>query len=66
MEYLIRPADNDIGKVRSFYVWIASQTLQNVADFAGDKLPATDTPLYVLVPRVTHLMTQTHRCTHYF
>ena len=48
-EYLVRPAKNDIGKIRSFYYWIASQRLQKVVDFVDNKLPPEDTPLYTVL-----------------
>jgi hypothetical protein len=48
-DYLVRPAKNDIGKIRGFYVWIASQRLNKVVTFVGNKLPEEDTPLYTVL-----------------
>jgi hypothetical protein len=49
-DYLTRPTNNDIGKARSFYVWIASLRRQQLIDFVSNELdnsvPADNTPLY--------------------
>jgi len=48
-DYLVRPATNDIGKARSFFVWIASQRLQNIVDFVDNTLPPENSPLYTVL-----------------
>jgi len=47
--YLTKPAQNDVGKVRSFFVWIASQRLEQVLDYVGSNMPGTDKPLFLVV-----------------
>jgi len=47
--YLIEPANNDIGMARSFFVWIASQRLQDIVDFLDSTLPPEDSPLYTVL-----------------
>ena len=47
--YLVKPATNDIGKARSFFVWIASQRLQDIVDFVNNTLPPEDSPLYTVL-----------------
>ena len=59
--YLVRPANNDIGRARSFFVWIASQRLQDIVawiasqrlqdivDFVDNTLPPEDSPLYTVL-----------------
>lgn len=49
VSYLTEPAVNDIGKVRSFFVWIASQRLQEVLDYVGNNMPGSDKPLFVVL-----------------
>jgi len=46
---LVEPATNDIGRARSFFVWIASQRLQNIVDFVDNTLPPEDSPLYTVL-----------------
>jgi len=48
-DYLIQPANNDIGMARSFFVWIASQRLQDIMDFVDNTLPPEDSPLYTVL-----------------
>jgi len=47
--YLVRPASSDIGRARSFFVWIASQRLQNIVDFVDNTIPPEDSPLYTVL-----------------
>jgi len=47
--YLVRPATNDIGRARSFFVWIASQRLQDIVEFVDNTLPPEDSPLYTVL-----------------
>jgi len=48
-DYLTQPATNGIGQARSFFVWIASQRLQNIVDFVDNTLPSEDSPLYTVL-----------------
>jgi len=48
-DYLVQPATNDIGRARSFFVWIASQRLQNIVEFVDNTLPPEDSPLYTVL-----------------
>jgi len=48
-DYLIQPANNDIAMARSFFVWIASQRLQDIMDFVDNTLPPEDSPLYTVL-----------------
>jgi len=48
-EYLVEPATNDIGRARSFFVWIASQRLQHIVDFVDNTIPPEDSPLYTVL-----------------
>lgn len=48
-DYLVQPATTDIGRARSFFVWIASQRLQNIVDFVDNTIPSEDSPLYTVL-----------------
>ena len=45
---MVQPATNDIGRARSFYVWIASQRLHSIVEFVN-KIPPEDSPLYTVL-----------------
>jgi len=49
VDYLVQPAKDDIGKARSFFVWIASQRLQNIVEFVDNTIPPEDSPLYTVL-----------------
>ncbi|ELU09304.1 hypothetical protein CAPTEDRAFT_192522 [Capitella teleta] len=49
VSYLIEPANDDIGKIRSFYTWIASQNPEAITLFTDGVTPDQSTPLYPLL-----------------
>jgi len=46
---LVQPATNEIGRARSFYVWIASQRLHSIVEYVNNKIPPEDSPLYTVL-----------------
>lgn len=47
--YLTRPANNDVEKVRAFFVWIANHGIQRVMAYEDSTgLPPRDSPLFLL------------------
>ncbi|ESO03382.1 hypothetical protein HELRODRAFT_173674 [Helobdella robusta] len=49
VSYLVKTAKNDVGKARAIFVWIASQRLQQIMDYVGDRLPPSKSPLYSIL-----------------
>ena len=53
MEYLVEPAEDELGKLRACFVWLGSQNIKKINSYLGDRMPPDDSPLFAIVGMVT-------------